>query len=265
MTHSPSYDPANPLIVQSDRTLLLEVQSPRFAAAREAIAPFAELEKSPEYVHTYRITPLSLWNAAAAGLAASEMVGRLHAFAKYPVPDGVVADVHELAGRWGRLRLAVEDGELRLLAGEEALLAELARRQEIAPLLGAPRGARAYVVPVANRGPLKQALVAAGWPAEDLAGYVEGEAFPIQLRLDRFDLRDYQRDAAEAFFAGGDARGGSGVVVLPPGSGKTIVGLAAMSLVGQSTLILTTNRTSVNQWRRELLRKTGVREDQIAE
>ncbi len=270
MNHS--YDPANPLIVQSDRTLLLETQSPRFAEARAAIAPFAELEKSPEYIHTYRITPLSLWGAAAAGLPAAEMVARLGAFAKYPLPGNVVTDIQELAGRWGRLRLAVEEGELRLVADAAAgqtqaaaLLVELARRGETAPLLGAPRGPLAYAVPPANRGLLKQALVGAGWPAEDLAGYVEGEAFPIELLRDRFDVRDYQRDAAEAFFAGGDVRGGSGVIVLPPGAGKTVVGMAAMALVGQSTLILTTNRTSISQWRRELLDKTGVTAQQIAE
>ncbi|HWQ14483.1 MAG TPA: DNA repair helicase XPB [Roseiflexaceae bacterium] len=259
------YNPNNPLIVQSDRTLLLEVQSARFAAARDAIAPFAELEKSPEYIHTYRITPLSLWNAAAAGLPAQEIVARLQAFAKYPVPANIVADIHELAGRWGRLKLVVQDGELRLASFEPALLAELARRKEIAPLLGAPRGALARAVPPANRGVLKQALVAAGWPAEDLAGYVAGEELPFRLRLERFHVRDYQQEAAEAFFAGGDVRGGSGVVVLPPGAGKTIVGIAAMALVGQSTLVLTTNRTSVNQWRRELLARTDLQPAQVAE
>jgi DNA excision repair protein ERCC-3 len=265
VTHPASYEPANPLIVQGDRTLLLETQSARFEAARDAIAPFAELEKSPEYIHTYRITPLSLWNAAAAGLPAAEMVARLQQFAKYPVPSNIVADIHELAGRWGRLRLQLDDGELRLSSDEPALLVELSRHKEIAPLLGAARGARAYAVPAANRGLLKQALIAAGWPAEDLAGYVEGEIFPIALLGAGFQVRDYQHEAAEAFFAGGDVRGGSGVVVLPPGAGKTIVGITAMALVGQSTLILTTNRTSVNQWRRELLGKTDVQIEQIAE
>ncbi|MBK9710586.1 MAG: DEAD/DEAH box helicase [Kouleothrix sp.] len=260
-----SYNPANPLIVQGDRTLLLEVQSPRFVEAREAIAPFAELEKSPEYIHTYRITPLSLWNAAAAGLPAEAMIERVQAFAKYPVPQNVVADIRELAGRWGRLRLEEADGELLLISGDIALLTELARRSEIAALLGPRRGQDAYALPPGHRGLLKQALIAAGWPAEDLAGYVEGESFPVRLRFDHFHVRDYQRDAAEAFFAGGDVRGGSGVVVLPPGAGKTVVGLAAMALIGQSTLILTTNRTSVNQWRRELLKKTDVPEAQIAE
>jgi DNA excision repair protein ERCC-3 len=265
MSNTSTYDPANPLIVQSDRTLLLEVQSPRFTAAREAIGPFAELEKSPEYIHTYRITPLSLWNAAAAGLPADAMVERLKRFAKYPVPQNVIADVHELAGRWGRLRLESQNDELLLIADEQALLIELSRRDEIRPLLGEPRGWGIVSVPGGNRGLLKQALINAGWPAEDLAGYVEGESFPIGLRLGEFDVRDYQREAAEAFFAGGDVRGGSGVVVLPPGAGKTVVGLAAMALVGQSTLILTTNRTSVSQWHRELLKKTNVQEHQIAE
>jgi DNA excision repair protein ERCC-3 len=260
-----NHNPANPLIVQSDRTLLLEVQSPQFAAARTAIAPFAELEKSPEYIHSYRITPLSLWNAAAAGLPAEQMVERLHAFAKYPVPQNVAADIRELAGRWGRLRLEARDGELRLATADRALLIELARRDEIGELLGEPRGALAYAVPAGNRGLLKQALVAAGWPAEDLAGYVEGEDLPIRLRHGAFEVRDYQREAAEAFYAGGESSGGSGVVVLPPGAGKTVVGLAAMALVGQSTLILTTNRTSVNQWRREILAKTEVPEQLIAE
>jgi DNA excision repair protein ERCC-3 len=260
-----TYNPQNPLIVQGDRTLLLEVQNPRFEATRDAIAPFAELEKSPEYIHTYRITPLSLWNAAAAGLRPAEIAARLEEFAKYPVPANVVADIHELAGRWGRLRLVAAGDELVLEADDRALLIELARRQEIGRLLSGPRGERAYAVPPAYRGLLKQALIVAGWPAEDLAGYVEGEAFPVELRSEAFDVRDYQREAADAFYASGDVRGGSGVVVLPPGAGKTIVGLAAMALVGQSTLILTTNRTSVNQWQRELLRKTHVREDQIAE
>ncbi|MEN9934418.1 MAG: hypothetical protein RLZZ387_997 [Chloroflexota bacterium] len=260
-----NHTPGNPLIVQGDRTLLLETQGERFAAARDAIAPFAELEKSPEYIHTYRITPLSLWNAASAGLGAEEIVARLEAFARYPVPANVAADIHELAGRWGRLKLVVQGGELRLASFEPALLAEVARRREVVALLGEPRGALGWAVPPASRGSLKQALVAVGWPAEDLAGYVEGEPLPVTLRQGGFEVRDYQRAAAEAFYAGGDARGGSGVVVLPPGAGKTIVGIAAMALVGQQTLVLTTNRTSVNQWRRELLARTELRPEQIGE
>lgn len=246
-----SYDPQNPLIIQGDRTLLLEVQNPRFEATRDAIAPFAELEKSPEYIHTYRITPLSLWNAASTGLSAEQIIERLQTYAKYPLPGNVITDIRELAGRWGRLKLVALDDEIHLLADDRALLIELARRQEVGRLLSGPRGEKAFAIPPGNRGLLKQALIVLGWPAEDLAGYVEGEAFPIELREVGFDVRDYQHEAANAFYASGDLRGGSGVIVLPPGSGKTIVGLAAMALVGQSTLILTTNRTSVNQWRRE--------------
>lgn len=260
-----SYDPQNPLIIQGDRTLLLEVQNPRFEATRDAIAPFAELEKSPEYIHSYRITPLSLWNAASLGLRADEIIERLQTYAKYPLPGNVITDIHELAGRWGRLKLVAIDDEIHLVANDRALLIELARRQEVGKLLSGPRGEKAYAIPPGNRGLLKQALIVLGWPAEDLAGYVEGEAFPIELREAAFDVRDYQREAADAFYASGDLRGGSGVIVLPPGSGKTIVGLAAMGLVGQSTLILTTNRTSVNQWRREILAKTHVRSDQVSE
>lgn len=260
-----SYDPQNPLIVQGDRTLLLEVQNPRFEATRDAIAPFAELEKSPEYIHSYRITPLSLWNASSTGLRADEIIERLRRYAKYPLPANVVTDIHELAGRWGRLKLLAVGDEIHLVADDRALLIELARRQEVGKLLSGPRGEKAYAVPPGHRGLLKQALIVLGWPAEDLAGYVEGEDFPIELREVGFVVRDYQREAADAFYASGDLRGGSGVIVLPPGAGKTIVGLAAMALVGQSTLILTTNRTSVNQWRREILAKTEVRSDQVSE
>ncbi len=260
-----TYNLANPLIVQSDRTLLLEVQNPQFASCRDAIAPFAELEKSPEYIHTYRITPLSLWSAAASDLHADDMVARLETFAKYPLPQNVVADVHALAGRWGKLRLTSEGDELWLVAQERALLIELARQPEIGNLLQGPRGPAAFAVPLEHRGLLKQALVAAGWPAEDLAGYVEGETFELMLRDDLFAVRDYQREAADAFYAGGAAQGGSGVVVLPPGAGKTIVGMAAIALVGQSTLILTTNNTSVEQWRRELLRRTTAADHEVAE
>jgi DNA excision repair protein ERCC-3 len=260
-----SYDPTNPLIVQSDRTLLLEAQNPRAVAARDAIAPFAELEKSPEYIHTYRITPLSLWSAAAAGLHADEMLRRLEQYAKFPIPQSVVAEIGELARRWGRVRLEPVGGEIHLVADDRALLIEIARNREVAKLLAGPRGERSYAVSTANRGLLKQALVQIGWPTEDIAGYMEGEPFEIRLREDTFQVRDYQREAAEIFYASGDARGGSGVIVLPPGAGKTIVGIAVMSLIGQSTLILTTNRTSVNQWRRELIAKAHVRDDQVAE
>lgn len=260
-----TYDPTRPLIVQPDRTLLLETQHARFAEARAAIAPFAELAKSPGFLHTYRITPLSLWSAAAAGLHVEYLITQVEAFSRYALPPNLADELRELAGRWGRLRLGGADGALSLSADDSVLLSELVARPEVAALLGAPIDANTYTVPTAYRGPLKQALLAAGWPVEDLAGYQEGEALPLALRSETTQVREYQRAAAEAFYVGGTARGGSGVVVLPPGAGKTLVGLVAMALIGQSTLVLTTNRTSVNQWRREILARTTAQPEQVAE
>ncbi len=259
------FDPGNPLIVQGDRSLLLEVHNPRFEEARAALAPFAEIEKSPEHIHTYRLTPLSIWNATAAGVSAEAMVAVLEDLAKYPVPRNVLADIRDLAGRWGRVRLVRRDGGLVLESADPALLLELSRNTEVARYLGPALSPEALSVPLHHRGVLKQALCTAGWPVEDLAGYTAGTPLAIGLRLDRFELRDYQREAAEGFYASGSERGGSGVVVLPCGAGKTIVGLAAMAEIGQSTLILTTSRTSIHQWQRELLDKTTLGAGQIAE
>ena len=273
MTRPDTLDPgpaddrlANPLIVHADGTLALETFQALSEEARAAIAPFAELEKSPDYLHTYRITPLSVWNAASAGFGSGAMIGALTRYAKFPVPDAVLVTVRDLAGRWGRLRLERDDGSLALRVGpgDEALLVEVTRHDRVAPLLGGAPGERAVGVPLGHRGRIKQALLELGWPVQDLAGYDDGRALPLELAPD-LQVRPYQRAAAEAFFLAGSRAGGSGVVVLPPGSGKTVVGLAAMALVGQRTLVLTTSRTSVNQWRRELLAKTTLTEDRIAE
>ncbi|AFZ68244.1 DNA repair helicase XPB [Deinococcus peraridilitoris] len=260
------FDPLNPLIVQADRSIYLEVHNERAEAARAAIAPFAELEKSPEHLHTYRITPLSLWNAASAGITPEMMVGALETYAKFPVPPNVATDVRELAARWGRLQLIEAGNALALQAaeGDAALLLEVTRHRKVVPLLGIRLGERAVEVPLAHRGLLKQALLEVGWPVEDLAGYSDGLEFPIGLSQ-ALAVRDYQEEAARAFYQSGSRQGGSGVVVLPPGAGKTVVGMVAMSLVGQRTLVLTTNRTSVNQWRRELLDKTSLSPDDVAE
>ena len=260
-----SFQPHNPLIVQSDHTLLLEVHNPLYEPARTAIGAFAELEKSPEHIHTYRITPLSLWNAAAAGLSVERITTTLVEFAKYPVPQNVLVDVRDLAGRWGRVRLVRQESGLVLTSDDTALLVELTRHRAIKTYLGTPLTPNALTVPLRYRGALKQALTTVGWPVEDLAGYVEGLPLSLDLREDRFVPRDYQTEASEAFYQGGTVGGGSGVVVLPCGAGKTIVGLAVMAQVQQSTLILTTGQTSVAQWRRELLEKTTLSEADIAE
>ncbi|GGR01751.1 DEAD/DEAH box helicase [Deinococcus ruber] len=261
-----SFDPANPLIVQADRSVFLEAFNPRAEDARRALAPFAELISSPEHLHTYRVTPLSLWNAASAGMSAAEMVGALEQYAKFPVPQNVVTDIRELAGRWGRLRLVAHDSGLLLVADtpDAPLLTELSRQKAVAPLLGDRMGDAVFAVPLLNRGLIKTALLESGWPLDDQAGYSDGLAYPIGL-LPSLAVRDYQQEAADAFYRGGSAEGGSGVVVLAPGSGKTVVGMVAMSMVGQRTLILTTNRTSVNQWQRELLQKTSLMPEEVGE
>jgi len=263
------YNPANPLIVQGDKTLLLEVDNPLHAEARDAIAPFAELEKSPEHIHTYRLTPLSLWNAAAAGMSADEMVERLGTYTKFPLPPNLPADLRELVGRYGRVTLRRIDGGLRLTTADRALIEELSRQRGVRDHLGERIDETSFAIDDLNRGVLKQALIAAGYPAEDLAGYARGTDLAVALRETAasgraFQVRDYQRGAVDAFHAGGDVKGGSGVVVLPCGAGKTIVGIAALAKIQTETLILTTSTTSVEQWRREILDKTDLSESQVA-
>jgi DNA excision repair protein ERCC-3 len=264
------YDPANPLIVQGDRTVLVEVDNPRYAAARDALAPFAELEKSPEHIHTYRLTNLSLWNAAAAGLSADQMVEALRKYSKFPLPGNLPIDLAETVGRYGRVRLQKHGERLRLVCPDRPLLEELARQPRLRDYLGERLDAESFAVEPAFRGVLKQALIAIGYPAEDLAGYTAGADLALHLRtLTReglpFHVRDYQREAVDTFYAGGDVRGGSGVIVLPCGAGKTIVGIAAMALMQKSTLVLTTSITAVKQWIREILDKTDLPASDVVE
>jgi DNA excision repair protein ERCC-3 len=271
------YDASNPLIVQGDRSILVEVDNPKYAEARDALAPFAELEKSPEHIHTYRLSNLSLWNAAAAGMSADEMVDVLRRFSKFPLPSNLGPDITELVSRYGRVRLEKYDGEsdtglpsLRLVCPDVALLEELARQPKVRDYLRQRLDKTSFLVDAGHRGMVKLALITVGYPAEDLAGYTEGEALPMKLRTVArsgipFVVRDYQRDAGEIFYAGGDVRGGSGVIVLPCGAGKTIVGISAMCMIQRKTLILTTGITSVKQWHREILDKTDLEDGQVAE
>jgi DNA excision repair protein ERCC-3 len=253
--------PDGPLIVQSDKTLLLEVDHPAATEARSAIAPFAELERAPEHVHTYRVTPLALWNARAAGHDAEQVVDALVRFSRYAVPQPLLVDVVDTMGRYGRLQLAQSPVHgLVLVALDRAVLAEVLRHKRIAPMLGARIDDDTVVVHPSERGPLKQALLKIGWPAEDLAGYVDGEAHEIDLREDGWTLRDYQRQAVDGFF-----HGGSGVVVLPCGAGKTLVGAAAMAKAKATTLILVTNTVAGRQWKRELIARTTLTEEEIGE
>lgn len=264
-----SYHPANPLIVQGDRTVLLEVDNPLHAEARDAIAPFAELEKSPEHIHTYRLTSLSLWNAAAAGMTADAMIDALATYSKFPLPPNLPIDLRELVSRYGRVALRRVDGGLRLVSDDVPLLEELARQKGVRDYLGDRLDRNSFEIPDGFRGVLKQALIGVGYPAEDLAGYTEGASIEVDLRdVTRagfpFQVRDYQKMAVDAFHAGGDVRGGSGVIVLPCGAGKTIVGITAMTLLKRSTLILTTSTTAVEQWKREILDKTDLPDEMVA-
>ncbi|MDB4951774.1 MAG: box helicase [Gemmatimonadetes bacterium] len=265
-----TYRPENPLIVQGDHTVLAEVDSPRFPAARDELARFAELVKSPEHVHTYRISPLSVWNACASGEGPQPIVEALREYAKYPVPGHVETSIRDWASRYGRLRITRDGDALLLDARDEPLAEEVSRLKAVAPLLAERVDAHTFRVAAADRGRLKQALVKAGWPAEDLAGYTAGEPLPIALReVTRAGLpfapRDYQWDAASAFHAAGTERGGSGVVVLPCGAGKTVVGMTCMSRLSESTLVLTTSVTAVRQWISEILDKTTLAPDQVGE
>ncbi|QTR05486.1 DEAD/DEAH box helicase [Saccharothrix algeriensis] len=250
-----------PLIVQSDKTLLLEVDHPLSDDARTAIAPFAELERAPEHVHTYRVPPLALWNARAAGHDPEQVVDALVRFSRYPVPQPLLVDVVDTMGRFGRLQLSNHPAHGLVLASlDRAVLEEVLRHKKVKPMLGARIDDDTVVVHPSERGRLKQLLLKVGWPAEDLAGYVDGEAHPIELVEDGWRLRDYQRLAAQAFWAGG-----SGVVVLPCGAGKTLVGAAAMAEAGATTLILVTNTVAGRQWKRELVARTSLTEDEVGE
>ncbi|MFG1948907.1 DNA repair helicase XPB [Nonomuraea sp. NPDC048826] len=250
-----------PLIVQSDKTLLLEVDHEKADECRKAIAPFAELERAPEHVHTYRVTPLALWNARAAGHDAEQVIDALIGFSRYPVPHALLVDVAEIMARYGRLRLEKHPVHgLTLTSTDRAVLEEVLRARKIQPMLGERVGDDTVAVHPSDRGNIKQALLKLGWPAEDLAGYVDGEAHPIQLTQESWTLRPYQQEAADAFW-----HGGSGVIVLPCGAGKTIVGAAAMAHAQATTLILVTNTVSAHQWKQELLKRTSLTEDEIGE
>ena len=273
------YNPQNPLIVQSDRTVLLEVDSPLYEGARDALATFAELEKSPEHIHTYRITPLSLWNAAAAGMEVGAILDALDEYTKYDVPQNIIAEIIDYVSRYGRVKLMKSaalnpnragDNDLVLHAEDPVLMAEITHSESVKNLLGKSIDPQTVSVPYQVRGHIKQALIKIGFPVEDLAGYVSGSHLdiahrPVTLSGSPFDLRDYQRDAAEVFHLGGDVRGGSGVIVLPCGAGKTIVGLGILFETQCHTLILSTNTIAVRQWIDEFLDKTTIAPEDIGE
>ena len=253
--------PDGPLIVQSDRTVLLEVDHPQSSEARHALASFAELERAPEHIHTYRITDLGLWNARAAGVDAEQVLDVLLTHSRYPVPHTLLVDIADIMSRYGRLRLENDPVHgLVMRTDDHPVMEEVLHARTIREIFGPRLDGETVVVPGSERGRLKQALLKLGWPAEDLAGYVDGTPHPIALTEDDWQLRPYQQMAVENFWAGG-----SGVVVLPCGAGKTLVGAAAMATSSTTTLILVTNTVSARQWKDELLRRTSLTEAEIGE
>jgi DNA excision repair protein ERCC-3 len=263
-------NPNNPLIVQSDRTILLEVDHPQHAEARDALAQFAELEKSPEHIHTYRLSPLSLWNAAAGGMDAQTIIDLLTCYSKYAIPSNIIVDIREYISRYGRVKLIREGDALLLTSNDVALIAEILHHKRTQPYLLRQLNTHTIQVDASRRGHIKQALIHIGFPAEDLAGYTDGSAMPMKLlpvtaEGKPFEPRAYQYGASAAFYAGGAPSGGSGVVVLPCGAGKTIVGMATMADIQRATLILTPNTIAVRQWIAEILDKTDVPPELVGE
>ena len=254
--------PNGPLIVQSDRTVLLEVAHPDADDARHDLSVFAELERAPEHIHTYRITRLGLWNARAAGHTAADMLATLEKYSRFAIPQSVSVDITETVGRYGRLVIERDaEGTLLLTATDRTVLAEIRRSRKIAELLFEQRDENTVVMQQWARGELKQQLLKLGWPAEDNAGYTPGTPHEIALNnADGWALRDYQNKAVKSFYDNG-----SGVVVLPCGAGKTLVGAGAMATGKTTTLILVTNTVSARQWRAELIKRTTLTEDEIGE
>ncbi len=265
-----SVHPENPLIIQSDRSLLLEVQHSLFEKVREKIIRFAELEKSPEYIHTYRITPLSLWNAAASGLTAREIIGSLEQYSKFEFPYQIRKEILEYVNRYGLLSFENHQGQLVCKAKDARIIQEMVSYKSLKPYFLEQLDDYSVVIDQQARGILKQEMMKLGFPVKDLAGYQQGKNLPVSLLANTkegtaFQLRDYQRDAIAAFYAGGSVHGGSGVLVLPCGAGKTIIGLGTMAEVKNETLILTTNTTSVRQWVHEILDKTTLTAEEVGE
>src|SRR5215470_15485091 len=261
---------SNPLIVQSDRSILLEVDHPLHAEARDVLAQFAELEKSPEHIHTYRLSPLSLWNAASGGMSAQEILELLTRYSKYDIPVNVAVDIREYVSRYGRVKLIREGDTLLLTSNDAALIAEIMHHKRTQPYLLRQLNSHTIQVDASRRGHIKQALIHIGFPAEDLAGYTDGFPLSINLRSmtllgKEFEPRKYQYAASAAFYAGGAPSGGSGVVVLPCGAGKTIVGLVTMADIQRATLILSPNTIAVRQWIQEIIDKTDVPPEMIGE
>jgi len=264
------FEPGKPVIVQSDSTVLLEVDSPHFEQARDCLASFAELVKSPEHIHTYRITPLSLWNAASAGMDSKAILDGLRGFSRYEIPENIQIEIRDAIERYGKVVLRKVDSDFLLSSEDPYLITEIWNNKSLKPYLADRLGDQDLLLAPLSRGLVKQALIRLGFPVKDIAGYVDGTPLDIQLRRQAlsgqpFGLRDYQAESVRAYYRDGSPEGGSGVIVLPCGAGKTVVGLGAMARVKAQTLILATNIIALRQWIQEILDKTNITPDQISE
>ncbi len=266
-----SYHPENPMIVQSDKTILLEVDHPGYEDARDELARFAELEKSPEHIHTYRITPLSLWNAASSGITNDIILEIFNKHSKYDVPQNIIEDIKDNISRYGKLKLIKRGGDFIITSEDQYLITEITHNKHVMPLIKQRLNHSEFTIAPLNRGHIKQVLIKIGFPVEDVAGYEDGDAMTFTLRDNLlsnnlpFAMRKYQHEAIEVFYASGSATGGNGVLVLPCGAGKTILGLAIMEKYQYQTLILATNITALRQWRDEIVDKTSLCQEDIGE
>jgi DNA excision repair protein ERCC-3 len=261
---------SKPVIIQSDNTLLLEVDNPAFEIARDSIAQFSELVKSPEHIHTYKVSPLSLWNAAAAGLTYQDIISILKQHSRYEIPEIVNTTIKDQMRRYGLLKLVQRDNDIYLTSNDTILLNEICNTKKIQQYIDVRIDDNQIKIRKNFRGHIKQALIKIGFPVEDLAGYEDGDPCSIKMRDlslkgNSFRIRDYQQSSVNSFYRGGGPEGGSGIVVLPCGAGKTIVGIAIMNLLETETLILVTNTIALRQWKEELLDKTHLEAEQIGE
>ncbi len=259
-----------PVIVQSDGSILLEVQNEAYEDARDAILPFAELVKSPEYVHTYRVTPISLWNAAAIGAVCDDVMNALNLYSRYEIPSGVEMRIRDAFSRWDAVRLVSSGDELEVQVRENNILERLLASKQVHECITSVLPGKGFNISKGVRGRFKHIMIKLGFPVNDLVGYEQGDPLDIPLKKvasagDNFSLRRYQIEAVENFWAGGSARGGQGIVVLPCGAGKTIVGMGVMERANTCTLILCTNVAAVHQWINEILDKTGLSPDDVGE
>ena len=288
---------SKPMIIQGDGTILLEVESDSYSECRDWLSRFAELVKSPEHMHTYKITPIAIWNAAASGLKSQKVLEVLATFSKYQLPQNIVTDIHDWFSRYGKLKLEKMTDEKRndvksfnidnpsplinphysnanllvLSSFDEILITEIYNNKSINKYVLHKLNSNNLLIDAEHRGRIKNALIKIGYPVEDLVGYVTGDPLPIKLRDrivstgEKFCLRRYQYDASEAFYVSGSERGGSGVVVMPCGAGKTIVGIDIISKICQETLIIGSSTVGVRQWIRELVEKSFIDRKMIGE